>query len=460
MAKIEVNISSLVNSNGKSELLFRISINRNNRFRIKSGIYVYPDRFKDGEIKPQRAEDKDGRRKEMLNASEKLSVLKTIIINECENDPNIAKEELAIAIDRFHHPDQYLNENRSTTLLIRFSEYIDQCYKEGIFGLGRKKHYDVLLREINRFLIIHNLTDLRPDGFTNDKITLLRDFLMNEHLMVEKFRGLYIGMTDRNIPAKPRNQNTVASKLKKLQAFFNDLESNDEIPVSPFRKLGKQRKAIMMREQYDEPIFLTKDEFLLLQKSNVPDALQQTKDAFILQCGLGCRVGDFQSLNYDNISIKEDIPYIHYLPKKTMNEGDRRKEIKTPLMRFALDIIKKYDFDFPILNYVSGERGYNEKIKELLKICNINKLVAVFNNELGKNEYIPIYQVASSKLARKTHVDIMNKVQINQYAAGLHKKGSSAVERYTAMSIKDHFSLLCIAFECEEYKVDSSLNFI
>ena len=44
----------------------------------------------------------------------------------------------------------------------------------------------------------------------------------------------------------------------------------------------------------------------------------------------------------------------------------------------------------------------------------------------GDNVYRPIYEVASSKLARKTHVDMLNKVQINYYAAGLHREGSKA----------------------------------
>ena len=129
-------------------------------------------------------------------------------------------------------------------------------------------------------------------------------------------------------------------------------------------------------------------------------------------------------------------------------------------MRFALEIIKQYDFSFQILRYVSGERGYNEKIKELLKQCGINKLVATFNSEEAKNEYKPLYEVASSKLARKTHIDIMNKVQINQYAAGLHKQGSTAVERYTAMGIKDRFKLMCVAFGCEDYKVNDNLEIV
>jgi hypothetical protein len=68
--------------------------------------------------------------------------------------------------------------------------------------------------------------------------------------------------------------------------------------------------------------------------------------------------------------------------------------------------------------------------------------------------------VASSKLCRKTHVDMMNKVQINMYAAGLHKEGSDAVERYTKLDIKDRFVLMCAAFKQPMYKVDENLNVI
>ena len=82
----------------------------------------------------------------------------------------------------------------------------------------------------------------------------------------------------------------------------------------------------------------------------------------------------------------------------------------------------------------------------------------MFSTVLGTNEYKFIYEVASSKLARKTHVDLMNKVQVNKYAAGLHAKNSGAVDRYTNMGIKERFILMCAAFGCEEYKVNPELT--
>jgi hypothetical protein len=54
----------------------------------------------------------------------------------------------------------------------------------------------------------------------------------------------------------------------------------------------------------------------------------------------------------------------------------------------------------------------------------------------------------------------MNKVQVDMYAAGLHKVGSSAVTRYTSMEIKDRFKLMNTAFDQRAYKVDNQLNVI
>ena len=129
-------------------------------------------------------------------------------------------------------------------------------------------------------------------------------------------------------------------------------------------------------------------------------------------------------------------------------------------MLFALDIIKKYDFNFACTRYAYGENGYNAKIKEILKHCGIDRTCASFDDEAGTNVYLPIYEFGSSKLARKTHIDLMNKVQVNKYVAGLHKAGSHAVDRYTQLELKDHFALMCAAFDQPQYKVDQDLNVI
>ena len=89
-----------------------------------------------------------------------------------------------------------------------------------------------------------------------------------------------------------------------------------------------------------------------------------------------------------------------------------------------------------------------EAAEEEEKITPENALVGLCfaRSETGDNEYRSICEVATSKLARKTHIDMLNKVQINYYAAGLHRPGSEAVFRYTGMELRDRYELIRAAF--------------
>ena len=137
-----------------------------------------------------------------------------------------------------------------------------------------------------------------------------------------------------------------------------------------------------------------------------------------------------------------------------------RSEIITPIIRMAFDIIKRTNFDFGFSLGKTAISFYNKKVRDLIEACGIDRKVAVYDQEKNDNVYVPLYEEASSKLARKTHVDMMSKVQVNLYAAGLHREGSSAVNRYTNMEIKDHFALMNVAFDQKPYKVDADLNII
>ena len=143
-----------------------------------------------------------------------------------------------------------------------------------------------------------------------------------------------------------------------------------------------------------------------------------------------------------------------------MKSQSDRKEKKTPLMLYALEIVKRTGFKFDVLRYTAGDSGYNAKIKKLMKHCGIDRLVNDFDEATDTMKRVPLYTLASTKLARKTHVDIANKAQINMYAAGLHSIGSRAVGHYSALEIKDLFVLMCVAFNQPQYRVDKYLNVI
>lgn len=387
------------------------------------------------------------------------AIMKTAYTKMCNEGLDITTEVFEREIAAIKTPIQAVRAEQPS-IIQRFRKYADDAYRDGILGANRHKHIIVVSDKLERFLIIKGISALTPEEFSVDNLREFREFIYDEYLYVKKYPRLYNMVSPQNRPTARLSMNTVTSQLKMFQTFFTELENREEINKSPFRKLGKAGKKAMMKTKYDNPVFLRKEEFLkLLTAKKVPQSLQDTYDAFLVQCAFGCRISDFQRMNLSKIAVSDEgIPYIHYLPKKTADAQVDNSELRTPVIRFAFDIIKKTEFQFPILKNVSGAFGYNNSIKALLQHFKIDRLVEQYNEETKENEYVELYKVASSKLARKTHVDMLNKVQVDMYAAGLHKEGSSAVKRYTSMEIKDRFALMNAAFDQKPYTVDSSLN--
>ena len=373
---------------------------------------------------------------------------------------DITSEVLQSEVEKQITPILEIREEKPT-LLSRFRKYANDAYRDGIIGEKRKAHIVVVSDKLERFLKIRGISKITADEFTPDHLMEFRNFIFEEYKYVEKYPKLYKGIKSQNLPSARLSTNTVVSQLKMFQTFFTVLDDADEIRKSPFRRLGTERRRTVMKTQFDDPIFLRADELNKIRNAKMPESLEDARDAFVVQCAFGCRVGDFRNFNMDKVAVSDDgIPYIHYIPHKTANEQSTNTEINTPIVRYAFDIIKRKNFEFSTLKNINGTAGYNAKIRSILQICKIDRKVAHYDESRKENVYLPLYEAGSSKLARKTHVDMMNKVQIDKYAAGLHKAGSGAVNRYTALELKDRFILMNLAYGQEPYKVDTELNVI
>ena len=457
MIKVSLAIRTTKNT-GDVRLRFRLTDGRKadlyHKSNINATIRELSKLTPDGSPKPkvviynQKLVESIKKEKEaMLKAYEEM------IDRGLEINSNVFENE----VDKILHPNR-VHTDPNKVLLPRFRKFIEEGERDGMFGKSRGGQYMVVYRELERYLSIYNLNSIKTNNWTSDLLMDFRQFLFDEFRYVDKYPSIYDSLNTKERPKERRSSNTVASKLDRLKAFFSEMEDTGEIEKSPFRALGYKRRTAITRERYDEPVFLSIDELQKIMDTHVSERLEETKDAFLLQCALGCRVGDYQALSMDKLSIQDGIPYIHYLPRKTKKEQANNSEIETPLVKFALDIIKRYRFRFRILKNISGKDGYNIRIKELLKACGIDRKVKIFDEELGDNIYKPLYEVGSSKLSRKTHVDVTTKEQVNKYASGLHKEGSKAVERYTKLGIRERFILLSSAFKEPLYKVNETLD--
>lgn len=329
----------------------------------------------------------------------------------------------------------------------RLRRYIEEAYRDGVIGAGR---YMITLgkaRKLQRFLIINGLSGISAREFTTELLLEYRKFVYDEYLYVSQFPYLYPSGGGRHAPQRRCKDATVVHDLKALQAFFRELEDTGEIRRSPFKKISFEKRRSIMHVMYDAPFFLKAEELRKVMRTDVPSELQWVKDLFVLNCALGCRIGDLLRLTMDKVAVSEDgIPYVHYIPSKTAQNQGTNQEIQTPLIDPAVEIIRRTKLAFIGHQPKYGRQVYNKSLRRLLEYCGIDRKVSLYDSELGDNVYKPIYEVASSKLARKTHIDMLTKVQINYYASGLHRTGSDAVFRYTSLELKDRLALLQAAF--------------
>ena len=350
-------------------------------------------------------------------------------------------------------------ESYAEPVFNRLWRYIEEAHRDGVMGEGRCLVAQGKARKLQRFLQIKGLSSLTARDITPEIILEFRQFIYDEYLYVPQYPQLYPSGHGRRAPKRRCKDTTVVHDLRILQAFFRELEDVGEISRSPFKGISGEKRKSIMHIMYDAPVFLKADELRRLMDTPVPPELQQTKDIFVLNCALGCRIGDLKRLTMDKLAVSADgIPYIHYMPSKTMRSQATNREIQTPLIRPALEIIQRTRLAFNGHNPQYERQVYNKSLRKLLKFCGIDRRVCLFDPVQADNLYRPVYEVASSKLARKTHVDMLTKVQINYYAAGLHREGSDAVFRYTSLDLADRFTLLNTAFGTEDYRVEGSVG--
>lgn len=226
----------------------------------------------------------------------------------------------------------------------------------------------------------------------------------------------------------PRSQNTISGIHTRLKTFFNYSLKCGWTKKNPYDDFHIEK------EVYGDPVFLTKEELDILFKKQIEDErLARVRDAFCLQCFIGARVSDFVKLKHENI-IENSIQYI---PTKTVDENPTI--CKIPLTNKAWEIINRYDIPGgDLVPYISGQK-YNVYLKDLFKLCELNRKITVLNPVTRKHEIVRLSDIAHSHMARKTFIGILFKHTKNEIIASMsgHVQGSKAFHRYYGITQED-----------------------
>ena len=148
MATLTRNITKGINPMGKAELLLRLSVSRNLVVRLKTGLWVAPERFNKGAF----SLPKDPAARAEIRAIEyKLIDIERFLINLCEttNPDALTKDFLLAQYDLFLHPkpEKKKRQPKEPDFFDIFEEYIE---KKNI-SEWRIKHLRVLKRALMRY---------------------------------------------------------------------------------------------------------------------------------------------------------------------------------------------------------------------------------------------------------------------------------------------------------------------
>lgn len=434
MATITRTLSSKVNGNGESEIMLRLTISRDLRLRLKSGIFTDPARFKNGKFIMPRADRKTLVSLQQLN--DNLVALETSLVSLAVNTPKekLTKDLFEDAILRHNHPELFEAPAVSKNFFETLNEFIDTAQD----GKKLTNHYKVLARLLERFEKYKRKSTRQPfnlavDDFTSDLVDSFRQFLADEPKIYEKYPSMYKEMPEavksKRKPRKPepRGHNTIVGIMKRLRAFLNWCVKKGYLTKSPF----SSGETSIGAEKYGTPYYITLEERDLLAEFDLSKrpALAVQRDIFVFQCLIGCRVSDLMELTPDNIING----VLEYMPNKTKNEHP--EIVRVPLNTKAAAIVERYkgvDADGKLLPFISSQK-YNAAIKKVFSECGLTRNVTILNPKTGEEERRPINEVASSHMARRTFIgNIYKKVKDPNLVGALsgHKEGSRSFNRY------------------------------
>lgn len=138
MATITRTLSKKINSSGKAEILLRVSVSRNTKLRIKSGVFVDVARFRNGALIAPRSGQQA--HEDYITASKKLRDVENAIIDYCNTYREEAtKEGAERAIEIKICPDKL---GANFPLIEAVQRYIDTKQLKGL-----KVAEDILLRK-------------------------------------------------------------------------------------------------------------------------------------------------------------------------------------------------------------------------------------------------------------------------------------------------------------------------
>lgn len=423
MATVTPSLSSKVDGRGLSEILLRFSGDRRHVFRLRSAIFVDPKRWnhKLARIIIPRAKTPEQLR--LQRAEAQLSALETSLLDfwSASDPETVSRLAMQRQVYLFHDPRAGGSPEESVSgLMLRYAEASGTSYR-------RKQKYMSTAAQLSRFEAWRG-APIQPGAMTSDDLRDFERFLLTEHQICtqKRWAHIYADLDPKTVIVE-RSRNTVITIMSVLRGCFHWAQRERLVTGTPFDTY--QVGAAV----YGTPYFITIEERDRIARCNLNrhESLRIQRDIFVFHCLVGCRVGDLVNLKKDD--VQDGI--LQYIPRKT-KEG-RPQVVRVPLVDQARRILEDYralEGD-KLLPFISPQK-YNNAIKRIFLAARITRKVSVLNPVTREEEKIPLNEVASSHIARRTFVgNLYRQVKDPNIVGAMsgHAEGSQAFARYRAI---------------------------
>lgn len=338
---------------------------------------------------------------------------------------DLYKAWLVQTIEAFHRSMQ--PEVPQSTFILLIDDFLKETSNPAQSST-RRQTYIIIRRSFLRYEIYRRITNprflLTVETVDENLLKDFENFLMHEHELVEEFPQLN-ATEETNARVGKKSLNTIYGNFRFIKSILNWAFNNGRIPYNPFVKYKIGQRT------YGTPYYLTIEERKQLEEFDFSSTPRDEifRDIFVFHCCVGCRQSDLFTFTMDNIVNGE----LHYVARKT-KEG-RPKTIKVPLNETASRLVEQYKDNgseklFPCMD---SKFIYNRAIKRILKRAGINRMVVVLNPKTRMPENRPLYEVASTHIARRTFIGNLYKKFKDQgmvSALSGHAPGSQAFARY------------------------------
>lgn len=438
MAQFKCKLSTKVDkTTHKSEIQIRFTGPRGFDKRIKSNLFILPEKWdsEKGMVKTFRS--KTAANEEAKQIQIKLNMLQNALASEFEtcfksNPQQIDDNWYDNVVDRFHYPEKYIAKKSiyDTTLMMYIEDFITNI-------APYKKHKKTLAPLAPNMLQQYKATQKKLLQYF--QTTTRNDLFFKE--IDEQFYNSFVAY----LQSEKFYINTIGKHIRVLKTMLNNAPKD-------LQSLSKHKDFYVFDED-NQNIYLTEEELTKLWDCDLSSQphLEKVRDWFVILAWTGCRYSDLPKV----IKVNKKATNISYKQQKTGTN------VVIAIHHMVRSVLEKYDYKIP--SPISNQK-FNEEIKIAAELAGLNEEIEIEKNIGGVITQFTYkkYEVICSHTGRRSFCTNAYKQKVPTYnimKASGHKTERSFL-KYIKMSEEEHAEQMAIVWDnlYNKEKTNSSIS--